>query len=368
MALKLKKRQREALEHVKESLEKDNYAISHRDDLFGSDESAAWDAAEEWMERFAASKEAMDFEQAYIDSVLSETKVTARQRADKHKSLAKAAEMSLAAADAEIRRCEEAYAAAVRERDSAAGDRDRVNAAKAALAAAAVEFKSAKIKRKEIAKAYIDEKRAMLPAFKPYVFNHTHWLGRSIKYSDPPILLSSSARLLDIANHYHGVKAKVRIPTVWRVSSIPKGAPLPPREGSQVWHRDQTDHKILKLFMYFTDVTEATGALEYIPSSRPLNSKWGERIPFKPGDSGYPNPELLKQVTDSDVVKCAGRKGSLVFVDTAGLHRGGYATEGHRITVQATYLRPDTVEPQTALLRPGVTDASLSPEAAFAFS
>jgi hypothetical protein len=47
--------------------------------------------------------------------------------------------------------------------------------------------------------------------------------------------------------------------------------------------------------------------------------------------------DLEKIVDTSDIVKCVGKRGTLVFVDTVGLHKGGYSTEHERITMLATF-------------------------------
>jgi Phytanoyl-CoA dioxygenase (PhyH) len=358
VTLKLKKRQREAMEAVSESLKKKNYAIVHRDDLFGKDEMESWDAAEEWMERFASSKEAMDFEQAFFDHVHANIAYDRREKE----------ELDLLGAETAKRNKAYEDARAEMEAAKAAGDKTRIPAAINAFKAASAAFKEISSKRYLAIKRFAIERKLKNTKFKPYVFTHVGWLGRSIKYSDPPIMLSASHRLLAIADAYHGEKAKMRIPTVWRVSAMPKGAELPARQGSQLWHRDQTDPKILKLFIYYTDVDEKSGALEYIPGSLPQNSKWSEKIPLLT-TTGYPPQELVaKLVPKRSIVKCEGKRGTLIFVDTAGLHRGGYATDGHRVTVQATYLRPNHVHPQSPLLPEGVADPSLTPEQLYALS
>jgi hypothetical protein len=358
-------RQRDAAEHVKSCLRANNYALSHRDDLFGAEEADMWDAAEEWIERFANSEAALAFEQAYIDSLKAPREDWRRE----HREQAERDAAALAASEAESARCEKWLEAAKHELEAAAGDpnRERRLEAKTQHADAGNALKAQRIAHKELVAKLAAEKRARLSSFKPYIFTHVNWLGRSIKYSDAPILLTSSPRFLDIANDYYGEAAKIRMPTVWRVTAIPDGVEKPPREGSQRWHRDQTDTNILKLFIYFSDVDTSTGALEYIPDSLPTGGRWAKKIPLD-AQSGYPPHSLMAQVRPRDIVECSGRKGTLAFVDTAGLHRGGYATGGPRITVQSTYMRPKSLLTTTPLLPAGRSDDTLTPEQLFAFS
>jgi hypothetical protein len=208
----------------------------------------------------------------------------------------------------------------------------------------------------------------MNTVFKPYIFTEVHWRKTRLNYADPSVMMATAPTLLQIAKDYYGELTKVRIPTLWRVSAVPEGVELPKRVGSQLWHRDQGDSRMLKLFAYFSDVDEGSGALEYVPDSLPAGSKWAEKIPLA-GPSGYPPQELVENLVPKDeIFKCIGPRGTLAFADTAGLHRGGYAVTGPRITVQATYLKEKTKLPQTPMIPLGLQPSGLTPEQYFALS
>ncbi|MCB9959725.1 MAG: hypothetical protein H6843_14105 [Rhodospirillaceae bacterium] len=318
--------QQEALEHVKTSLKENNYAIVHKDDLLDDEGKKLWDAACEFMMEFARSDKAAAFETEF------------------HKYLRSVQDFN-----------EE-------EKNTLAEKRNNLEQIELAFQEATATGKPAEIKQKygerklaiqdlQITTKQFHTRRAeMNSAFKPYVFNITHWIGRGPRFDDPPVLMKIAPCFLAIANDYYGEQAKARIPAVWRVMALPAFAGLPDRKGSQLWHRDRTDTNILKVFAYYTDVDQGTGALEYVPNSLPKNSKWAEKIPLAENTS-YPPQELVANlVPKSEIVHCEGRAGSLLFVDTAGLHRGGYATTGERITSQITYLRTAPDHPQTPLL------------------
>lgn len=318
--------QQEVVEHVKNSLRKNNYAIVHKDDFLNDEGRKLWDAAYEFMMQFARSDRASEFEAEFHNQLRT------MQEFDREEQQA-----------LDERRC-------------------ALEQSELALQEASASGKPAEIKRKQFDRSIAEKdlrlmvkkyqvRRAELKSiFKPYVFNIAHWIGRGPRFDDPPVRMTAAPCFLEVANDYLGEAAKIRIPTVWRVVPLPAFAGLPERKGSQLWHRDQTDKNILKVFVYYSDVDEGTGALEYVPSSLPQNSRWAEKIPMS-ANTGYPPQELVADlIPKTEIVRCDGNAGSLVFVDTAGLHRGGYATTGERITSQTTYLRANPEHQQTPLL------------------
>lgn len=358
-------RQRDAIAHVKSSLAEKNYAICHRDDLFGSDESERWDEAEAFMERFSNSPDAIGTDASLAQLINDNLSLDARERSALDDLKAKVEEkhqIYQAAMDARKKLIEDfSLSALLNVRTRRIEATERYREAIVAWKAAIGEFNA---RRKE----FLLERKVLNKTFKPYIYHGTAFLGRPVNALDAPIRLTGDLRFLEIADHYYGEQAKMRIATVWRVAQIPQGVPLPPRKGSQLWHRDQTDTNILKLFIYFSDVTEGTGALEYIPDSLPTNSRWSGEIPLL-STTGYPPQELVaEKVPEDEILKCVGKKGTLVFVDTAGLHRGGYATTGPRVTVQSTYLRQKPLIPQNPILPKDFNDPTLTPEQIFAFS
>ena len=75
---------------------------------------------------------------------------------------------------------------------------------------------------------------------------------------------ASTKRLLDIANTYLGMWAKLEYVDVWYTPPSTGRAP-----SSQRWHRDFNDRHLLKAFLYLVDVDEETGPFEYVPRTAP---------------------------------------------------------------------------------------------------
>src|SRR5947208_2060462 len=81
---------------------------------------------------------------------------------------------------------------------------------------------------------------------------------------DPWLKIGISDRMLDVVNSYLGLWSKLTYVDLWYT---PPAAPGVERVSSQRWHRDYNDERLVKVFIYLTDVDEATGPLEYVPGS-----------------------------------------------------------------------------------------------------
>jgi hypothetical protein len=154
---------------------------------------------------------------------------------------------------------------------------------------------------------------------------------------------------------------------------VPMFPSLYSRQASQQWHRDQEDGRILKLFTLFSDVDIDTGPFEYIPESTPGGRYAGVwDFNYKTGLTGYPPPgHVEKMVPPEDRYIAVCKRGTLVFVDTAGLHRGGYVTLKPRVATQTTYLRPEAPARilQNKLYKPNEAEAkTLTKDQLFAIS
>jgi hypothetical protein len=168
------------------------------------------------------------------------------------------------------------------------------------------------------------------------------FMGRRFKRIPPPldnpwVRLGGSSRMLDIVNTYLGMWTKLSYVDQWY--SPPRGSEAD-RLGSMRWHRDYNDQHLVKVFVYLVDVDEGTGPLEYVPGSAahgPYVGEWS----WQPLGESYPSQEEFEQrIPDSEVKTFTGPKGSLIFCNTSGFHRGGYATERSRNVFVYNYVSP----------------------------
>lgn len=158
---------------------------------------------------------------------------------------------------------------------------------------------------------------------------------------DPWLRIGLSPIVLDTVNSYLGLWSKLIYADVWYTIPTPGS-----REAvaSQRWHRDPEDRKLVKVFLYLSDVDEGAGPLEYVRGSHgagPYAKLW--RNP-DPGTASYPpEGELETKIPAADRVLCTGPAGTLVFCDTFGFHRGGFATERERVLATWVYVSPASI-------------------------
>lgn len=152
---------------------------------------------------------------------------------------------------------------------------------------------------------------------------------------NPWLRLGLHPHLLDIANTYLGMWAKLEYVDVWYTPPIKQGE----RRSSQRWHRDFNDRHLLKAFLYLVDVDEDTGPFEYVPRTAPgneLDHLW----PWRPlGDNYPPDDQFAAKIADH-AVSFTAPKGTLIFCNTCGFHRGGFATGKPRVLATVTWSSP----------------------------
>jgi len=164
-----------------------------------------------------------------------------------------------------------------------------------------------------------------------------HSYGTELGLDDPWFRASASPRLLDVANSYLGLLSKLEYVDVWYSRPQPQEAD---RVSSQRWHRDFNDRRLVKTFLYLVDVDEGAGPFQYVPGSAPGAAK-GDLWPWRPlGENYPPETELERQIAGDGARVFTGPKGTLLFCNTAGFHRGGFATERPRVLATATYSSP----------------------------
>jgi Phytanoyl-CoA dioxygenase (PhyH) len=156
---------------------------------------------------------------------------------------------------------------------------------------------------------------------------------------DPWLRLGIEPRLLDIANAYLEMWSKLEYVDVWYTPA----AGDEDRRSSQRWHRDFNDRHLLKAFLYLVDVDEQTGPFEYVPRSAPggeLEQLW----PWRPLGDNYPPEDELAERIDGRAVTFTAPKGTLIFCNTSGFHRGGFASGKPRVLATWTWDSPASLK------------------------
>jgi hypothetical protein len=146
-----------------------------------------------------------------------------------------------------------------------------------------------------------------------------------------------SPYLLDIARAYLRMWPKLSYVDLWYTVPQPPDAN---RVASQLWHYDFDDKHLLKAFLYLDDVDAETGPFEYVAGSQPGGPHHNVR-PWKPmGFGRVPEDEVQRAVPDEAIRTFTAPRGTIIFCNTSGLHRGGFATSRARVLATATYCSP----------------------------
>ena len=142
---------------------------------------------------------------------------------------------------------------------------------------------------------------------------------------------------LKIANSYFKMVSKLRYYNVWYTAASNSSA----RE-SQLWHFDREDNYILKIFLYLKDVDEGTGPLTYAPGTH-------RKGPHRNVQPEYFLEDHIRRTTDEQMaaviprenwLKATGKKGTIVFADTRGYHKGGDAKTDDRLMYTCMFTSP----------------------------
>jgi Phytanoyl-CoA dioxygenase (PhyH) len=164
--------------------------------------------------------------------------------------------------------------------------------------------------------------------------------GVKLALDDPWLRLGTNRRLLDIANAYLEMWTKLEYVDLWYT---PPAGGEDERRSSQRWHRDFNDRHLLKAFIYLVDVDADAGPFEYVPQSAPgaeLDGLW----PWRPLGENYPPEDELMARVDDRAVTFTAPKGTIIFCNTSGFHRGGYAKKKPRALATFTWDSPASLK------------------------
>jgi hypothetical protein len=198
---------------------------------------------------------------------------------------------------------------------------------------------------------------------KPYLLNLFETIP-VLDVEDPFFRFMLSSHVVDAVNAYLGMWSKF-YSTVLNVT-----LPIPPGEEasqSQRWHRDPEDRQMCKVFLYLSDVDETSGPFTYVQGSQD-GGPHRHLFPQRPPHGYYPPDGAVEaRIPREDIRVCTGLAGSVIFADTSGLHKGGYATAKERIMLTSGFLT--SASPRGVFFKhPSDSQAlsTLSPQIAYA--
>ena len=139
-------------------------------------------------------------------------------------------------------------------------------------------------------------------------------------------------RLLNIVENYIG------LPVVFQGVHLRQDFANEKPVTTELWHRDLEDRRVIKVFVYLTDVNEENGPFEYIPKSKAsplmwwwINLKIAIRTRQRPHELGINDDEMNALVPRLLWKRCEGPAGMVVFSDAVALfHHGKSRTQGRK--------------------------------------
>lgn len=104
---------------------------------------------------------------------------------------------------------------------------------------------------------------------------------------------------------------------------------------AQLFHQDKEFIRFVKVFIYLTDVGANNGPHAYVDGShRSYQSLLGDETPFS---TRLSDEQIRRAFGTSALVPVVGQRGTVLFADTSGFHKGSPVLEGHRLLAQLEY-------------------------------
>jgi hypothetical protein len=135
--------------------------------------------------------------------------------------------------------------------------------------------------------------------------------------------------ILGIVNAYFGMYTQLRFYNVWH-----NLVSVSPARNSQLWHRDPEDRHVLKVFVYLSDVDPGAGPFTYAAGSHPkggLRRQPAYTRTEQDRARRSDDAQMAEVVPPERWVQATGPRGTVVFADTRGYHKGGLARERERL-------------------------------------
>lgn len=164
--------------------------------------------------------------------------------------------------------------------------------------------------------------------------NRYQFLNISIFNNKSILQLITDANFLHIANQYLSAKPILDIVTMWWSTGlsniVPEKREILKNASAQMFHFDMDRLKFLKFFIYLTDVNTNTGPHVFVKASH-------NRVPSYVKRDGRYSDELVNQYDKDNIVEINGKAGTIIAVDTRGLHKGKELVEGDRLIFQVEF-------------------------------
>jgi len=137
--------------------------------------------------------------------------------------------------------------------------------------------------------------------------------------------LAADPSLFAVAQAYLGCKPIQDLTAMWWSTAFSKKASS---EAAQLYHFDMDRIKFIKFFFYLTDVDAHTGPHCYVRGSHAGMPAGLWR------DGRIQDHDIAKSFAPPDIIEITGSKGTIIAVDTRGLHKGKVLERAERLILQ----------------------------------
>lgn len=119
---------------------------------------------------------------------------------------------------------------------------------------------------------------------------------------------------------------------------------------SQLWHKDPEDKLILKYFIFLSDIKHENGPFHYAPKTHYFGHIKDKPKSFQEFNAPRITDKSMERLIRSeDWFKGVGKKGTIVFADTRGYHKGGYVQNDSRWILQGCYVSSNAFKENKSL-------------------
>jgi len=180
---------------------------------------------------------------------------------------------------------------------------------------------------------YFTNKKTYPVRKKKFIYRYSE-IFKKLDLDDPLIKMSVFGIFHQIARAYFKQNIKITNIDYWLNFPVEEN-----REeiSSQKWHRDYEDLNVLKVFVYMTDVDFLSGNLSYVKKSNYGNEYGNNFLRAPPLGVVVEDSKINDSFQSDQIVDFCVPKGTVIFVDTSGLHKGGHCKNVNRFLFTSTY-------------------------------
>lgn len=155
--------------------------------------------------------------------------------------------------------------------------------------------------------------------------------GDLINNADVQRLMGDES-IIALAEEYLGSKPVLDTVNMWWTTAYTN---QPDSNAAQLYHFDMDHARWIKFFVYLTDVTTESGPHCFVAGSHCRGGIPGHLL--RQGYARLSDEEVKASFPPSDVIEITGPRGTILAVDTRGLHKGKPVLQGERLIFELEF-------------------------------